>query len=430
MRAGETGGEREDVEGFRLRAREWLAGNMPPARHRTEWIGYPVDDVPEEVEMLADRGLQRRLYDGGFAGICFPAACGGAGLTPAHQQAFCEELVGYDYPALLQVPTHGPCAAVLLEFGTPEQQAEHLTAILKGEEVWSQLLSEPSGGSDVAGAQTSAVRDGDEWVVNGSKIWTSGAWMSDWGLALVRTNPDAPKHRGLTVFMVPFDAAGIELHRIEMLNGTEDFCQEFFTDVRIPDSWRIGGVDDGWKVASRWMYHERTVSGGSPYVTRPANAHSHEPDRGDRSMIFLARATGKLDDPRARQLVAEAHVLGEVRGALIGRLSSLMRQGAMSEHGAAVGRLFAGKASVRTTSIAFELAGTAAGAWEEDDDEVVGRQGGNYLIRQSACLGGGSTEIAANVVSERLLGMPREHAIARDVPFRDIPKGPPARGQT
>jgi alkylation response protein AidB-like acyl-CoA dehydrogenase len=421
---GAVGTGTETVDSFRLRARAWLAGNMPPARRRAEWIGYPVDDdVSEEEEMRGDRALQRRLYDGGFAGICFPVSCGGQGLTPAHQRAFCEELAGYDYPALLQVPTHSPCAAVLLEYGTPEQRAEHLTGILKGEEVWSQLLSEPSGGSDVAGAQTSAVRDGDEWVINGSKIWTSGAWMSDWGLALVRTNPDAAKHRGLTVFMVPFGAPGIELHRIEMLNGTEDFCQEFFTDVRIPDSWRIGEVDHGWTVATRWLYHERTVGGGSPYVSRPGHGHGH--DRDNQTMVGLARATGKLGDPRARQLVAEAHVLDVVRDALTGRLTRLIRQGTMSEDGAAVGRLFAGKSAARAASIAFELAGSAAGAWEDGDD-AVGRHGVNYLIRQSSCIGGGTTEMAANVVSERLLGMPRERTLDRDVAFRDIPKGPPA----
>ena len=166
------------------------------------------------------------------------------------------------------MPTFSPCAPILLEFGTEEQKRRHIPAILKGEEIWMQLLSEPSGGSDVAGALTTAVRDGDEWVLNGSKIWTTGAWWSDWGLCLARTNWDVPKHRGLTVFILPLHQPGVEVHRIEMLNGSKEFCQEFLTDVRVPDTDRIGEVDDGWTVGIRWMFHERMLH-NSPYVMFP-----------------------------------------------------------------------------------------------------------------------------------------------------------------
>ena len=184
--------------------------------------------------------------------------------------AFNREIRGYDYPADTQVPTFTPCMSVILEFGTDEQKQRHVPPILKGETFWMQFLSEPSGGSDVAGAQTTAVRDGEEWVLNGSKIWTTGAWWADWGLCLARTNWDVPKHRGLSVFMLEIHQPGIEIHRIEMLNGSREFCQEFITDVHVPDAQRIGQVDEGWAVGTRWMYHERTISGGSPYVTSPA----------------------------------------------------------------------------------------------------------------------------------------------------------------
>src|SRR5262249_50279182 len=133
---------------------------------------------------------------------------------------------------------------------------------------WMQMLSEPSGGSDAAGALTTAVRDGDEWILNGSKIWTSGAWWADWGLALVRTNWDVPKHRGLSVFMLALHQPGIEIQRIEMLDGSKDFCQEFITDLRIPDSLRLGEVDDGWTVGTRWMNHEKSLA-ISPYIILP-----------------------------------------------------------------------------------------------------------------------------------------------------------------
>ncbi len=135
---------------------------------------------------------------------------------------------------------------VLLEFGTEAQKRRHVPAMLKGEKIWMQFLSEPSGGSDVAAALTTAVRDGDEWAVNGSKVWTTGAWFSDYGLCLLRTNWDVPKHRGLSVFIVKIRQPGVELHRIEMINGSREFCQEFMTDVRIADSDRIGEIDQGW----------------------------------------------------------------------------------------------------------------------------------------------------------------------------------------
>ena len=160
---------------------------------------------------------------------------------------------------------------MLLDFGTEEQKKRHIPAILKGEEVWMQFLSEPSGGSDVAGLLTTAVRDEDDWVLNGSKIWTTGAWYADWGLCLARTNWDVPKHRGLTVFILPIRQPGVDISRIEMLNGNKEFCQEFLTDVRVPDTDRIGEVDGGWTVGVRWMFHERMLMNSS-LVTVPAGS--------------------------------------------------------------------------------------------------------------------------------------------------------------
>jgi alkylation response protein AidB-like acyl-CoA dehydrogenase len=210
-----------------------------------------------------------------------------------------EELAGFEFPARLQAPTFAPCAAVLLEFGTEEQKQQHIPAILKGEEIWMQLLSEPSGGSDVAGALTTAVRDGDEWVLNGSKVWTTGAWWSDWALCLARTNWDVAKHRGLTVFMLPLHQPGIEVHRIEMLNGSREFCQEFITDVRVPDSDRIGDIDDGWTVGVRWMFHERMLL-NSPLVTMPADVIRGV---GSNAVYEAGKAAGRLHDPVARDLI-------------------------------------------------------------------------------------------------------------------------------
>jgi alkylation response protein AidB-like acyl-CoA dehydrogenase len=170
----------EDLETFRARARAFIGANLGPIDAHLS-IGPLRNERTDEEELAAvarERQVQRLLFDADLAGVCFPKEYGGQGLTPAHQRVLNEELVGYEYPARIQAPTFSPCAAVLLDLGTEEQKRQHLPAILRGEEIWMQFLSEPSGGSDVAGALTSAVRDGDEWVLNGSKIWTTGAWWA------------------------------------------------------------------------------------------------------------------------------------------------------------------------------------------------------------------------------------------------------------
>jgi alkylation response protein AidB-like acyl-CoA dehydrogenase len=410
----------EDLEEFRARARAFVRANLGPL-DSSQSIGPLRNDRTDEEELAAvarDREVQRMLFDAGLAGICFPREYGGQGLTPQHQRALNHELAGYEYPARIQAPTLSPCAAVLLDFGTEAQKLEHLPAILKGEEIWMQFLSEPSGGSDVAGALTSAVRDGEEWVLNGSKIWTTGAWWSDWGLCLARTNWDVPKHRGLTVFMLPIRQPGLDVHRIEMLNGSKEFCQEFLTDVRVPDSDRIGDIDDGWTVGTRWMFHERMLT-NSPLVTVPAGM-TH--GGGDASMDTLAREAGRLDDPYVRDLVGEAQMLDIVDRALRRRIGEGIATGAMPDQSAAIGRLFTGVTSARIRTIAFEIAGAAGAAWTEEDGELADC-GSDFLLRQVSTIGGGTTEMARNVISERVLGMPRERALDRDVAFREVPRG-------
>jgi alkylation response protein AidB-like acyl-CoA dehydrogenase len=414
----------EPIEQFRRRARSWIQANLrelDPA----SLVGVLRNARTDEEELAAvarEREVQKMLFDGGLAGICVPETYGGQGLTPAHQAVLNEELAGYEYPSRLQAPTMSPCLPVLLEFGTEEQKQRHVPPMLKGDEIWMQLLSEPSGGSDVAGALTTAVRDGDAWLLNGSKVWTTGAWWSDWGLCLARTNWDVPKHRGLTVFAFPLETPGVEVHRIEMLNGSKEFCQEFLTDVLVPDSDRIGDVDDGWTVGTRWMFHERMLH-NSALVTVPIGVPHH----GTRSsMVFdVARDAGRLTDPIGRDLAGEARVLDVVRHALEARLGTGIALGKMSDQSAAIGRLFVGVASARTTSIAFELAGAAGAAWS-DADGAAAECGTDFVMRQVSCIGGGTTEMARNVISERLLGMPRERAQDRDIAFRDVPRSRPS----
>jgi len=411
----------EDVATFTERVQAWVRANLPPVDPAV-YEGAFRTDLSEEEEQAAvarERAVQRMLFDAGLAGICVPREYGGQGLTPAHQQALNHAINGHEFPVRLQAPTFTPCLAVLLEFGTEEQKRTHVPAILRGDELWMQLLSEPGGGSDVAGALTSAVRDGDQWVLNGSKIWTTGAWWSDWGLCLARTNWDVPKHRGLTVFMLPLHQVGIDIHRIEMLNGSREFCQEFLTDVMVPDTDRVGDVDQGWTVGVRWMFYERLLY-EIPLVTFPSGL-SRTFIRS--SYADLARAAGLEGDPGARELVGEARMLDIAFEALQGRIAQGIRTGAISDQAAAIARLFKGVTAGRTRTIAFELAGTTGGAWTADDGPLAER-GVEYLMRQSGSIGGGTTEMARNVISERVLGMPRERAVDREIPFREVLRGP------
>jgi alkylation response protein AidB-like acyl-CoA dehydrogenase len=414
-----------DVDAFAARARTWLASNMPPAGSGGGDFFLTASSRTDEQDLAriaTCRDLQRRLFDGGFAGICVPREYGGQGLTPAHQAAFNREIRGYDYPAEIQASTFIPCMALLLEFGTEEQKLRHIPAMLRGEEIWVQFLSEPGGGSDAAGATTSAVRDGEHWVLNGSKIWTTAAWYADRAICLARTDWDVPKHRGLTVFSLPLSAPGIDVHRIELVNGSREFCQEYLTDVVVPDSDRIGEVNAGWDVATRWLYHERTISGGSKYVTGTGNRPNEGP-HDPRAMLESAQRLGTAADGHARELVGEARMLTLVSGALVESVGRQMADGELPHHAAAMCRLFGGTMNVRRATIALELSGSAGVLWPPEERETSAPIGIGYLVRQVSTIGGGTTEMARNVISERVLGMPREPR-ADTGPFRVVPRGP------
>jgi alkylation response protein AidB-like acyl-CoA dehydrogenase len=406
-----AGRELEPVDDFRERARAWLAESMP-IRDR------PYD---RSDERRWDRGrvLQRILWDGGFAGICFPVAYGGLGLTPAHQRAFNEVADGYELPQPFNIPTRTIVAPTLLEFGTEAQLQRHIPAILRGDEYWVQFLSEPTGGSDMASALTRATRDGDVFVVNGSKIWSSSADQADYALLLCRTNWDVPKHRGLSVLIMEVHQPGVTVQRIRGVGGSPaEFCQEFFDDVTVPAENIVGEVDDGWTVASRILFHERAaVGGGSPYmVGRQQNLNQSGPQR---DLVELAQGLGTADDPHVRELLGEAHAMGLIGPLFVQRVLTGMRSGHFPAAAGSLLRLMAARSGVRRSDISMELAGAAGVAWDEEGD-AGGAYGRMYLGRQGGELAGGSTEMQRNLISERLLGMPREPAPDRDVPFRDV----------
>jgi alkylation response protein AidB-like acyl-CoA dehydrogenase len=329
-----------------------------------------------------------------------------------------EESIGYEMPILWSTPTLTICGPTVLDFGTEEQKKRYIPKFISGEELWVQFMSEPSGGSDMAGALTRATRDGDEFILNGSKIWSTGAYRADFALCLCRTDWDAPKHRGLTVLIVPIHQPKIVLNQIKMVDGNMEFCQEFFDDVPVPVDNVLGQVNDGWTVASRLLFHERAAVGSaSPYASGMIPGHGRGEGEGN-SLAELAKSRGRGDDPVARQLVGEAEMLSVVQGQLVRRVVTGQRTGYLPGPSGSLVRLYAGVSMVRKTNIGLDLAGDDAVVWEDGDD--VGSFGINYLRRQAACLGGGSTEMARNIISERVLGMPREYAADRDVPFNQV----------
>ena len=297
--------------------------------------------------------------------------------------------------------------ATLLEAGTHEQKLRHVPAILRGEELWVQFLSEPSGGSDLAGCLTRAERDGDLFMLNGSKIWSSGAASADYALCLARTNWDVPKHRGLTMFIVKIHQPGVTVEQIRQTDGSTEFCQEFFDDVPLPVADVVGDVDDGWSVANRLLVHERmAVGGGSPYTAGRSSKHEVTDDEAE--LVELIRSRGLEDDQHARLLLADAAVRTMVRGALVDRVTTGMTTGAMPGSAGSLIKLFGADAVILRAEIGLRLAGADAVAWPADAAaDTAGARVGEYSLgRQGAALGGGSNEIQRNIISERLLGMP------------------------
>jgi alkylation response protein AidB-like acyl-CoA dehydrogenase len=413
----------ESVDELRRRARTWLADNLPRLADDDHGPG------DRNIDSYArDRELQRQIWEGRLAGIAWPVEYGGLGLSAEHQRAFTEESLDYVMPRSLNVPTFGILAATLIDFGTHEQKTRHLPAILQGEEMWVQFLSEPTGGSDLAGCITRATRDGDVFVLNGSKIWSSAAYAGDYAMCLARTNWDVPKHRGLTMFLMKIHQPGVQVDQIRQVNGSMEFCQEFFDDVVIPVSDVVGEIDEGWTVASRLLLHERTAVGGASPYTSGRTIGSETASR-DRSLVDLAAQTGRSSDARVRQLVAAAHVEHLVSGHLAARVSEGMTRGLMPPASGSMLKLFHAVLGVKKAEAGLEIAGSDAVAWPVGSDDIARRLGEASLSRQAMCLGGGSNEIQKNIISERVLGMPREWAADRDVAYRDVkhatmPTGP------
>jgi alkylation response protein AidB-like acyl-CoA dehydrogenase len=307
-------------------------------------------------------------------------------------------------------------APTLLDCASPEFLAEHMPRIIRGEEKWIQLLSEPSGGSDLAGVLTRATQDGDEWVINGSKVWSTDATSADYGLCLARNDFDLPKHHGLTMFALPLRAPGVTINRIAKSDGwDQEFCQEFFDDVRLGPDAVVGQVNEGWPVAQRLLVHERNTTGGVGYGVglHPKGKQAVSID----DLLAAVATRGTAISQADEQLLAEAYVNSVVLDQLSERIMTGFGTGALTGPWGSLLKLGAGLRNHRRAEIAIELCGPAAVAWEDGSDN--GPVGSAWLNAMVVSVAGGTNEMQRNTVTERLLGLPREPADDRGISFSE-----------
>lgn len=409
----------ETVAEFRDRARAWLAENLPRLDS--------ADAMPLERDELTSwqraRELQRKLYDGGFAGICFPREYGGLGLGYEYKKAFDAEAQAYETPLLLNVPSFAICCATILDMGGEDQKRRHISAALRGDEVLVQLLSEPSGGSDLAGVITRADRRDGRWIINGAKTWSTWAFAADYGLCLARTDWEAPKHNGLTMFLLPLQHPGVTINRIRQVNGSVEFCEEFFDDVDVGDDAVVGEPGKGWDVASRQLYHERrTMGDGSEYTSGPGIAEAQDISI---DLMALVEGTRQGRGERVREMVGRALVHRAVHSQLADHVYHAVANGSLPPAAGSIIRLDMAEVHDVETDTAHAIAGAAAVV---GDDAGLLDIGTRYLGRQIASIGGGTTEMARNVIGERVLNFPREYAADRGVPFNQVRRNKAGEG--
>ena len=398
----------ETVKSFRLRAKEWLVGNMERGSALEQRPEYDDDHAWADFQ----RALQKKVFDDGFAGIMYPKEYGGLGLTRAHQQAFREEAASYVMPVQYAV-THGILGPTLLDFGTEEQKRTYIPAMLAGD-MWVQFLSEPSAGSDMAGVLTRAARDGDTYVLNGSKIWSTSAAFSDYAMALCRTNWDAPKHRGLSMIILPIRHPGVTVQPIKLVDETAHSCQEFIDDAVVPAENLLGSENDGWTVASRVLFHERNQVGENSLDDTPFRTSDGADGEID-ELAALAERLGVSADPVARQKVGEGIVLEGLQQHAVTRIDAEMRSGRIAGPGASLLKLMHSLIEYRRAELAMEIAGPYALASPENTPGLS--VGVRYLRARASTVAGGTNEMQRNQIAERVLDLPREANPDKDLPF-------------
>jgi len=401
---------------FRLRARTYMAEHLPPRlAEEAPWVW----DRPELV--LKDRRIQKLLFDGGLAGLTVPVVYGGQGLDPSYEAIFLQEALPYRLAWALG-NSFNVVLPTLLKHASEGLKRRYVPRLLSGEDLWCQLLSEPSGGSDLAGLITRATRTEGGWLLNGSKVWTTGGHFADMAICLARTDPEAPKHAGLTLFLVNMHAPGMTVRPLRLIEGSEDFCQEFLDDVFVAEDHVVGEVNGGWTVAKTAMANEHAAMGRGWHAGYRSGETTNELAPPE-DLLDLAK--GRPGDAHVRQLFGEAWVLDAVQLLTTRRIETGIRAGVLPAQSGHISKVMSAKAGARRTAIVSELAGVHGIAARPREEGLSA--GMNRVIRHA--IGGGTTEMSGNTIGERLLGLPPEPLPDRNIPFSQLAKNAaPKRG--
>lgn len=394
---------------FRAEARAWLEENAEPRNDAPEG---PADHSPEaEARRWEEMKVwQRKKYDGGWAAITWPVEYGGRGGTPIESMIFNEEQSKFDVSVGFIAASLGMIGPALMRFGSDVQKA-YLPTMLRGDEVWCQLFSEPEAGSDLAAVRTRGEVDGDELVINGQKVWTTSAQYADKGFIVLRTNPDVPKHAGISFALIDMKQPGVEVRPLVTMRGDRHFNEVFLTDVRTPLDHVVNGLDQGWPVTTFVLMNEGAFIGTTTHARTTATA-----------MIESARAGGRLEDSLVRQRLGEAYARERVLGLLQERLKAALLDQRMPDVDGSVLKILAAEWGHERAMTAGWLQG-AAGLLAGGDAPMHGLWQDQMLSRGSTSVGGGTLEVHRNGLGERALRLPREPRFDRDVPFKDLKTG-------
>jgi len=384
---------------FRDELRTWLASHAPK-----NWQHRRDESVDAHFAFL--RQWQHTLYDGGWAGISWPREYGGRGASLMQQVIFWQEMARAGAPPMANVLGLGLVGPTIIAFGTDAQKARYLRKILSAEEIWCQGFSEPNAGSDLASLQTEARRDGDHYVVNGQKVWTSYGWASDWCELVVRTDPAAAKHKGLTVLLVDMRSPGVEVRPLKQMTGETEFNEVFFRDVRVPVENVVGSVNQGWDVAIGTLMHERGTFGAGLQIIYRRNM-----DR----LIALARTVERngrpaAEDPVIRQKLAQCHAEVEIMRANQMRAFSRINATGVPGPEGSIQKIFWSELNQRLQQIAQELLGPY-GQLDGHDPHAVdgGAWSYGYLRARGNTIEAGTSEVQRNIIGHFVLGLPRSY---------------------
>lgn len=398
---------------FRAEVRAFLDRHAVP-RGGTDAGGrgrYVADD--EVVRRAKD--WQAKKAAAGFAGITWPAEWGGRGGTPMQQVIYNQEEADYVTPRGVFEIGLGMCIPTMMAYAEPEQLQRYVGPALRGEEIWCQLFSEPAGGSDLAGLRTRAERDGGDWLINGQKIWTSGAHFCDFGIIVVRTDPEAAKHAGLSFFFLDMKSPGIEVKRIKQISGTSNFNEVFFTDVRVPDGQRLGEVGEGWKVSLTTLMTERLAVGEAP-----------GPDFDD---IFQLARTLELEDGPAikdravRERLADWYVQAQGLKLTKFRTITALSRGQTPGPEASITKLVSATKLQDIASFGMDLLGMSGAVMDPEVAPMNAWFQEALLYAPGLRIAGGTDEILRNIIAERVLGLPGDIRVDKDVAFNQVPSG-------